>query len=163
MQETQVLSLGQEDPLEEKMATHSSILAWEIPWTEEPVGLYSMGSQSQTWLRDWTHTHTHTLGKLFNLWEPLFPCSQSGKNGVSWGCSDHQTQLVYVERRSFSTPPTSNAPTPSGYLTTQFHLPQFFTVYPDMASYPKVEGSVLQDHLLTPTPQLQMPAASPDC
>ena len=38
MQEMQVRSLGQEDPLEEKMATHSSILAWEIPWTEEPGG-----------------------------------------------------------------------------------------------------------------------------
>ena len=49
MQETWVLSLGQEDPLEEEMASHSSILAWEIPWTEEPGGLYSMGSQkSQT-------------------------------------------------------------------------------------------------------------------
>ena len=41
-QETQVQSLGQKDPLEEEMATHSSILAWEIPWTEEPGG--SMGS-----------------------------------------------------------------------------------------------------------------------
>ena len=39
MQETQVLSLGQEDPLEKGMATHSIILAWEIPWTEEPGGL----------------------------------------------------------------------------------------------------------------------------
>ena len=46
MQETQVRSLGQEDPLEEEMATHSSILAWEIPWTEESGGLQSMGSQS---------------------------------------------------------------------------------------------------------------------
>ena len=45
MQETQVQSLGWEDPLEEEMATHSSILAWEIPWTEEPGGLQSMGSQ----------------------------------------------------------------------------------------------------------------------
>ena len=45
MQETQVLSLGQEDPPEEGMATHSSILAWEIPWTEEAGGLPSMGSQ----------------------------------------------------------------------------------------------------------------------
>jgi len=41
----QVPSLGQEDALEEEMATHSSILAWEIPWTEEPGGLQSMGSQ----------------------------------------------------------------------------------------------------------------------
>ena len=44
MQETQVPSLGREDPLEEGMATHSSILAWRIPRTEEPGGLQSMGS-----------------------------------------------------------------------------------------------------------------------
>jgi len=45
MQETQDRFLGQEDPLEKEMATHSSILAWNIPWTEEPGGLQSMGSQ----------------------------------------------------------------------------------------------------------------------
>ena len=45
MQETQVQFLGEEDPLEKEMATHSSILAWRIPWTEEPGGLQSMGSQ----------------------------------------------------------------------------------------------------------------------
>ena len=45
MQETQVQSLGWEDPLEKKMATHSSILAWEIPWTEESGGLQSIASQ----------------------------------------------------------------------------------------------------------------------
>ena len=44
-QETWDQSLGWEDPLEEEMATHSSILAWEMPWTEEPGGLQSMGSQ----------------------------------------------------------------------------------------------------------------------
>ena len=43
MQETQILSLGWEDPLEKEMATHSSILAWRIPWTEEPGGPQSMG------------------------------------------------------------------------------------------------------------------------
>ena len=43
-QQTQVGSLGQEDPLEKDMATHSSVLAWEIPWTEEPGELQSMGS-----------------------------------------------------------------------------------------------------------------------
>ena len=48
-----VQSLGQEDPLVEEMAAHSSIPAWEIPWTEEPGGLQSTGSQkSQTWLSD---------------------------------------------------------------------------------------------------------------
>ena len=43
MQETWVRSLGQEDPLEKEMAIHSSILAWRIPWTEDPGGLQSMG------------------------------------------------------------------------------------------------------------------------
>ena len=45
MQETQVRSLGGEDPLEKEVATHSSILAWGIPWTEKPGGLQSTGSQ----------------------------------------------------------------------------------------------------------------------
>ena len=45
MQETQVQSLSREEPLDKGMATHSSILAWTIPWTEEPGGLQSMGSQ----------------------------------------------------------------------------------------------------------------------
>ena len=49
MQETQVRSLGHEDPLEKDTATHSSILAWRIPWKEEPGRLQSMGSQ-----RSWT-------------------------------------------------------------------------------------------------------------
>ena len=44
-QETLVQSLGREDPLEKEMATHSGILAWKIPWTEEPGGLLSMGLQ----------------------------------------------------------------------------------------------------------------------
>ena len=48
MQETQFQSLGPEDPLEEEMATHSSILAWKIPWTEEPGRFQSMGRKSQT-------------------------------------------------------------------------------------------------------------------
>ena len=50
MQEMRVRSLVQEDPLEKDMATHSSILAWEVPWTEEPDGLQSMGSQ-KSWTR----------------------------------------------------------------------------------------------------------------
>ena len=45
MQETQIQYLGQEDPLEKEITTHSSILVWRIPWTEEPGGLQSMGLQ----------------------------------------------------------------------------------------------------------------------
>ena len=65
MQATWVWSLDWEDSLENEMATHSSVLAWRIPWTEEPGRLQSMGSQ-RVW-HDWTtsacvrtHTHTHT-------------------------------------------------------------------------------------------------------
>ena len=83
----QVWSLVQEDPLEEGMATHSSILAWEIPWTEEPAGLQSMGSQrvGHSWsylaymhTDPWIHyTRAHRLmheytGKCFDI--SLYPC-----------------------------------------------------------------------------------------
>ena len=55
-------SLGQGDPLEKSMATHSSILAWEIPWTEEPGGLQAMGLQrlGRDWVTEHQHHHTWT-------------------------------------------------------------------------------------------------------
>ena len=56
MQKTWVRSLGQEDSLEKAMATHSSTLAWKIPWTEKPGRLQSMGSQSRPGLSDFTST-----------------------------------------------------------------------------------------------------------
>ena len=58
MQETQVQSLGWEDPLEKEMAVYSSILAWKISWIAEPGKLPSMGSQSRTQLSDLTHSLT---------------------------------------------------------------------------------------------------------
>ena len=58
MWETQVQSLGWEDPLEKEMATHSSIIAWKIPWTEEPGGLQSMGSQMSD-TNERLHFHFH--------------------------------------------------------------------------------------------------------
>ena len=65
MKETQrgVWSLGQADPLEEEMATHSSILAWRIPWTKEPGGMQSIGSK-RVW-HDWATEHTHTMCKIY--------------------------------------------------------------------------------------------------
>ena len=62
MQETQVRSLDGEDPLEKEMATHSSILAWRISRTEEPGGLQSMGSQSQTQLKQLSTQRACTQG-----------------------------------------------------------------------------------------------------
>ena len=61
-QEIQVRFQGWEDPLEEKMATHSSILAWRIPWTEEPSGLQSVGSQESG--TTWRLTYTHSVPRL---------------------------------------------------------------------------------------------------
>ena len=58
MRETRLQSLGREDPLEKEMAIHSSTLAWKIPWMEEPHRLQPKGSQSQTWLSDFTFTFT---------------------------------------------------------------------------------------------------------
>ena len=62
MQETWVRSLGWEDPLEKEMATHPSVLAWRIPWTEEPGGLQSMGLQRVG--HDWATSLTHSLKEI---------------------------------------------------------------------------------------------------
>ena len=62
VQETWVQSLGQEDPLEKEMATHSSILAWKMLWTEEPGRVQSMGSQRVG--RDWVTKHKHSENRI---------------------------------------------------------------------------------------------------
>ena len=67
MRETWVQSLGREDPLEKEMATHSSILAWRIPWTEEPGGLRSTGLQRVG--HNWATSLTHSLNvSLLNIY-----------------------------------------------------------------------------------------------
>ena len=72
MQETQVPSLGGEGPLEKEMATHSSILAWEMPCTEKPGGLQSMGlKKSWTGLSDWTTTSSIPTSTQCHLWTNL--------------------------------------------------------------------------------------------
>ena len=63
MLETQVQSLGQDDPLEKEMATHSSTLAWEIPWMEEPGRLQSMRPQSLTQLSDFPFFLSYPLNR----------------------------------------------------------------------------------------------------
>ena len=60
MQDTQVQSLGWKDPLEEEMAPHSGILNWEVPWTDEPGGLQSMGLQSR---------HDRATNTSLQMWE----------------------------------------------------------------------------------------------
>ena len=82
MQETWVWSLGQEDTPEKGMATHSSILAWRIPWTEEPGGLWGRKELDTTDSHTHTHTHTHTLpyrGKGRPICHPFSPADTSRK------------------------------------------------------------------------------------
>ena len=74
MLETRGLIPGREDPLEKGMATHSSILAWRIPWTEKPDGLQSMGPQELD-TSEQLNTNMHASGVLSEvIWQPLFLC-----------------------------------------------------------------------------------------
>ena len=95
-----VWSLGWEDPLEKEVATHSSLLSWEIPWTEGPDGLQSIGSQSQTGLSDETTTEVFDL--FFSL--DLTPSSclphteiwKSGSRSLSINNSTRNTSFSEV-------------------------------------------------------------------
>src|SRR5574337_710322 len=95
MQETQVQSLGWEDPLEKEMATHSSILAWRIPWAEEPSWLQSMGS-----LRDTTSLSLSlfTFMHWRRKWQPtpvFLPGESQGRGSLVgcrlWGLTESDT------------------------------------------------------------------------
>ena len=78
MWETQVQSLGQEDPLEKEMATHSSTVAWKIPWMEEPDGLQSQGSLSWTQLSDFAFLSLDCTEVEAAATPPAFPLSFPG-------------------------------------------------------------------------------------
>ena len=109
MQETLVWSLGWKDPLEKRMSTHSNVLVWRIPWTEEPGGLQFMRSQraGHNWV---THTHTHPLYhhltkmKKLELWtaNPLAwsEHQESGRAG-DWDpdllCFSHQAEVAPLQ------------------------------------------------------------------
>ena len=101
MQETRVQSLGQEDPPEEGIATHSSPLAWRIPWTEEPGGLQSIGLQSWTWqkwlniltykelqfpkiLCSWDFLGKNTLVGCHFFLQGIFPTQESNLHLLNW-------------------------------------------------------------------------------
>ena len=85
MEETRIRSLGQEDPLEKEMAIHSSILAWEIPWTEEP---------------GWATGCSPKDGKELNMTEQL-TLSQSSNYGTEKKCSYFKMQRLSKENQSF--------------------------------------------------------------
>ena len=96
-QEMWIQSPGWEDPLEKRTATHSSILAWEIPWTEEPGGLQSLRSQRVGY---WTHIHTsHSTGEedWNDLTEDIRPVSNRSRTHVL------DSRLQIIEGNFFST------------------------------------------------------------
>ena len=85
-----VWSLGQEDPLEEEMATHSSILAWRSSWTDEPGGLQSMGSHRVGC--NWATEHTHTTNRdSFTGWYVRIHGQRSLLGYSPWGCKESDT------------------------------------------------------------------------
>ena len=93
-QETQVQSLGGEDPLEREMTTHSSILAWEIPWTEEP-GRHSSWGCRESDTTEQVNTHTQFKGKLETQWQPLNSAMKldlQRQNGQGHSLSHHHHQ-----------------------------------------------------------------------
>ena len=90
MQEMQVQSLGQEDPLEEEMSTHSSILAGKIPWTEEPGGLQSMVGHKESDTTEWLSTGTKKHKRAFQELKTWFYKNKS-RGLLNWGC-----RITYV-------------------------------------------------------------------
>ena len=115
MQETPVQSVGQEDPLEEEMATHSGILAWEIPWTEEPGSLHFMESQkSRTWLCN--HTTTTDL-------------------------KNYETKLVMLQVTSGS---EQTGSTPCWVVRILVHYCYVTNYSPNLATHNNVHGSGIQ-------------------
>ena len=126
-QETWVWSLGQEDLLEEEMATHCSILAWEIPWTEDPDGLQSMGLQRGR--HDWAGTDAQEPGSwaclLTNYAVLLLSYSQKKKKkGGEWEkkIKYMETSLAVQQLRLWI--PNAEDPGLFPGQGTRFHLPQ---------------------------------------
>ena len=118
MQETRVRFLGQENPLEKEMETHSSILAWRIPWTKEPCGLQSMGSQeldietrerervlSSVWIIESRFSSWGNCSKQFNLFSlyqhlgGIHLCSRkdNDRNGNEWVVSSFDRYFAWGE------------------------------------------------------------------
>ena len=124
MQKTGVWSLGQEDPLQKGMATHSSILAWKIPWTEKPGRLQSMGSLRVGY--NWVTSislftfHFHALGKEMATHSSVLAWRIPGTGGAWWaaiyGVAQSRTRLKWLSR------PTGK-PWQDGFMAITFFFP----------------------------------------
>ena len=120
MQETWVQSLGGEDPLEKGMATHSSILAWRIPWTEEPGGYNLWGFKELDTIEQltYTHTHTHTHTTHTHTHTHTYICQGVLKHYIPYLMNQSLTRLLGIlvlvshsvrkQRMAATEPPTSS-------------------------------------------------------
>ena len=144
MQETQVQSLGWEDPLEKGMTTHSSILAWRIPRTEEPGGLWSMGSQKTS---NMTPTkQQQTTNSQQDTKRPKRPTATFEKLGAKAGyCTqyhqmDEQTTWVTPSAQPLDTPlPSPLKGTISPHLSEQARESVYWSHCPLLQQEPPVE------------------------
>ena len=98
MQERRVRSLGREDPLEKEMASHSSILAWKIPWTEEPGGLQSMGSPrvGHEWSENACMFLLYLRYQEFLLWKDIEFCQTFFLHLLKWSYNFYPSHSVYA-------------------------------------------------------------------
>ena len=144
MQETQVQSLGREDPLEKAMATHSSTLAWKIPWMEEPGRLQSMESQRVG--HDWaTSLSLFSLllrvvggGRIFivhaGIISPLMVPRQALQPAMSVGASEHRDLLAGGECMTRVRWAVSNVTSASGKLRSLEHFS-----WPSLHNHPRLQ------------------------
>ena len=93
MWETWVQSLGWEDPLEKEMATHSSVLAWRIPWTEELGGLQSTGRKESD-MTERLHFHFHFEGKVNRIYQRRLLGVRKRTQGRHQGLSDWEARVA---------------------------------------------------------------------
>ena len=97
IQETWVWSLGQEDPLEKEMATHSSILAWRIPWTEEPDGLQSMWSQRVR--NNWVTNTFRAFQEVIKVTWVI--CMRPWSNKIDVPIRGRNSKNVHTQRKTY--------------------------------------------------------------
>ena len=152
MQETQVLSLGQEDLLQKEMATHSSILAWEIPWTEEPGGVQSTNGVKKSWTRLSVHAYIHIFILLYSLLIHLTSLAAQTVKHVStmwetWVQSLGQEDSLEKEMAPHSSTlaqkiPWTEEPGVHGVAKSRTRLSNFTFTFTNTLDYPSIHSFV---------------------
>ena len=175
MRENLVQSLGREDPLEEGMATLSSILAWRIPWTKEPGRLQSMGSQRVG--HDWA-THTHVLSVRNSLQIQLHGrLGAKGQNNICHANINqkkpsHRSGRVYINTNKINLTAecyqqlhgcsvTKSCPTLATPWTAECQAPLSSTISWSLLKFMSIKSVVISNHLIFCCSLLLLPSIFP--